>query len=124
MYIPNYIDYKRMGKMAAKKKTDNLLTKDNRQFITGLAISSMIFGIISILFFWVVFVGAILGILAIVLGISTLKRGASKSISFAGVITGIVALIMNLVMIYFFINGSISYSIVVNPNSIVMAQER
>ena len=111
MYIPCYIDIKRMGKMAVKKKKIDNSIINNSQFMSGLAISSMVFGIIALLFFWLVFVGAIMGVLAFALGIASMRIGKYRNISFVGIVTGLVAVIMNLAMVFFFISGMMTYSI-------------
>jgi magnesium-transporting ATPase (P-type) len=111
-----------MGKMAVKKKKIDNSIISNSQFMSGLAISSMVFGIIALLFFWVVFVGAIMGVLAFALGVASMRIGKYKNISFVGIVTGLVAVIMNLAMVFFFISGLMTYSIVTNPVPVVSAQ--
>lgn len=109
--------------MATKKKSTKKPELTNSQLISGLAILSMLFGIIALLFFWVVFVGLILGILAFILGFLTIRVGSNRNISFVGIVAGLVAIIMNLVMVFFFVSGVMSYSIVTNPNPQVTTQK-
>jgi hypothetical protein len=64
----------------------------------GLAIAAMVVGICSIVFGWVPFLGLILGIVAIVLGIIALKRKIGKGMSIAGIVTGALATIWNIIV--------------------------
>ncbi len=62
------------------------------------AITSLILGIVSIPFIWIFGLGIILGILAIIFGIISLKKIkkeklAGKSMAIAGLITGCIPLI-------------------------------
>lgn len=64
----------------------------------GLALSSLIVGIVSLVLAWwpvAIPIGGLLGgIAALVLGISARKRGQSRLISLAGIITGAVAILV------------------------------
>jgi len=73
-------------------------TTPNASASKGLAIAAMVVGICSIVFGWVPFLGLILGIVAIVLGIIALKRKISKGMSIAGIVTGALATIWNLIV--------------------------
>lgn len=67
---------------------------------SGLALVSMILGIMSI----VTFTGLLLGIPAIVLGVMALKRKVGeKGMSIAGIITGAISTLASLVALGFFI---------------------
>jgi len=75
----------------------------------GLAVTSLIFGIISITFGWICG-GPIFGLLAVVLGAVALtlikknpQQHTGKPIAMAGLITGGIALLVNLAIIAFWI---------------------
>ena len=66
---------------------------------SGLAIASMLLGIISI----IGFMGLILGIPAIILGIIALKKGeGEKGMSITGIVTGAISTIISLVLLAIF----------------------
>lgn len=68
----------------------------------GLAITSMVLGILSVLIALIWFVSAPLAITAIILGIiSLVKKHGGKGMSIAGIITASVALVIAVLMIAF-----------------------
>lgn len=72
----------------------------NKQSNSNLAMVSMILGIVSI----VTFMGLLLGIPAIVLGIMALRRNTSdKGMSIAGIITGAISTLISIVVLGFII---------------------
>lgn len=73
----------------------------------GLAIASMVLGILSIVFVW--FLGFILGILAIIFGGLSVRRTTKRGLAITGLVTGIVALVLSL-GIFLFAIVSVTYS--------------
>jgi hypothetical protein len=67
----------------------------------GLAIASMILGILAILSGWF-FMGLIFGIVAIVLGIIALKKPGGKGMSITGLITGGIGALSSLIFVAIF----------------------
>ena len=69
----------------------------------GLAIASMIVGIVAFISGWLPFWGLLAGAAAIVLGILALKKPTGKGFSITGIITGGLAVLSSLVSTLFFI---------------------
>lgn len=70
----------------------------------GLAITSMVLGILGLVTCWLTFPGIILGILAIIFGGIGIARGRSdrvsnKGMAIAGLITGLIAVIVGSVLL-------------------------
>jgi hypothetical protein len=67
----------------------------------GIAVASMVVGILSLFFSWIPIIGLIGfigGIVAIILGIIALKKSAGKGLSIAGIVTGAISVISSLVI--------------------------
>lgn len=58
----------------------------------GLAITSMILGIVGLVFFWVPFIPYPLAILAVIFGFVGMKKVVGKGFSVAGIVTGLITL--------------------------------
>jgi len=74
----------------------------------GIAVASMVVGIISLLFSWIPIIGLIGfigGIVAIILGIIALKKAAGKGLSIAGIVTGAMSVLCSLVIAFFIFAG-------------------
>lgn len=69
----------------------------------GLAIASMVVGIVAFISGWVPFWGLLSGATAIVLGILALKKPNGKGFSIAGIVTGGIAALTSLFFTAFFI---------------------
>ena len=70
----------------------------------GLAITALILGIIGLVLLWVPILGALLGLVGLILGIIALKKRQSKGLSLTGLITGGVALIIGgIITVTFFV---------------------
>ena len=69
----------------------------------GLAIASMIVGIVAFLSGWLPFWGLLAGAAAVVLGILALKKPTGKGFSITGIITGGLAVLSSLVATLFFV---------------------
>lgn len=64
----------------------------------GLAVSSLVVGIISLVLAWpVAIVGIIGGVVALILGIIGLKKGQSRGMSLTGIITGALAIVLAII---------------------------
>lgn len=88
----------------------------------GLALSSLIVGIVSLAISWpVAIIGIIGGIVAVVLGIVARKKGQSKPMSLWGIITGaaaIVLAIVSLIVVAMFVSA-----VLTDPNLQQQLQE-
>lgn len=80
----------------------------------GLAITSLVTGIISMLLFLVPFIGFILAITAIITGILGLKK-KQGGMAIAGLITGIIGLLLGSIIII----GAIAYFGVLSPTTLI-----
>lgn len=90
----------------------------------GLAVASMILGILAILSGWF-FMGLIFGIVAIVLGILGLKKPGGKGMSITGIITGGIGALSSLIFIaIFFIALAVGGAAASETNVIREAVER
>ena len=85
------------------KPTSNKAQKVSQQNATGLAIASLVIGIVSLTVGWIAFAGLVFGIAAIVLGAISIKKLTNKGMAIAGIITGSVAVLWNLIMTALFI---------------------
>ena len=72
---------------------------------SGLAIAALVTGVTAFLVGWIPFVGLILGITAVVLGIVALNKMPRKGMSIAGIVTGGLAVLFNLIIIFAFLAG-------------------
>lgn len=78
----------------------------------GIAIASLVVGIVAFVFGWVPFLGFAVGATAIVLGIIALKKqAANKGLPIAGIITGALGALWSIVLTIFFIVGIIALGI-------------
>lgn len=84
----------------APTPTTNVVSQNN-----GLAIASMVIGIIALLLAWIPiigFIGFVGGIAAIIMGIIALKKATGKGMSIAGIITGALSVLSSLAMAFLF----------------------
>ena len=88
-----------------KKKEDYIMTQFYQQPYQqpqggkGLAITSLVLGIVSVVFFWIPYVDIltlILGIAALILGIVAGKQG-KNGMAIAGLVLGIVGTVLSLI---------------------------
>jgi hypothetical protein len=80
----------------------------------GLAIASLVTGIVAFIFGWVFVFGFLVGATAIVLGIIALKkphRGSAMGMSIAGIVTGAVGALWSVVVSIFFIISLVTLGI-------------
>lgn len=78
----------------------------------GLAIASLVTGIVAFVFGWAPFFGFLVGATAIVLGIIAMKKSASgKGMSIAGIITGAAGALWSIVLSIIFIVGVITLGV-------------
>ncbi len=69
----------------------------------GLAIGSLVTGIVAFIFGWVFIFGFLAGATAVVLGIIGLKKPGGKGLSIAGIITGGIGALWGIIVTVFFI---------------------
>lgn len=70
--------------------------------VNGLAIGSMVCGIISLPLIFTIFGGLVLGIVAIVLAANSKKQYGSSGYAVAGLVCGIISVIISAIVIIFF----------------------
>lgn len=68
----------------------------------GLAVASMVLGIIALLFFWMPFLGWVPVVLGLVLGFAALGRPYGRGMAMAGVVCSGVALAVKLILLVLF----------------------
>ncbi|MFE7352162.1 DUF4190 domain-containing protein [Streptomyces sp. NPDC057543] len=72
----------------------------------GLAVAAMVLGVISLITS-IVFVGGLLGVIGLILGIAALKRakrtGAGRGQSITGVVTSFIAIVMSILVAVFMV---------------------
>jgi hypothetical protein len=73
------------------------------QKTNGLAIASLVTGIVAFIFGWAIFFGFIVGVVAVILGIIGLKKPGLKGMSIAGIVTGGLGALWSLVVTIIFI---------------------
>jgi hypothetical protein len=66
---------------------------------SGLAVASLVFGIIGIVFCWIPVMNWILAILAIILGAVGVRRQTGKGMAIAGLVLGLVSVGINILAI-------------------------
>ena len=98
-----------MSEHKRKPSSDRAPTSARKQPISGLAIASLVLGILGLIFFWVPFFGIAVSILAIVfggIGISKTDKGAKRGwgLAVSGLTLGILATIFLLVLVTYSIN--------------------
>lgn len=85
------------------------IVQQPRKTTSGLAVASLVLGILAVLTGWIV-VGGVLGILAIIFGavsLSRIKKDPSKTgkgMAIAGLITGIIGVIITVVVLFLVIS--------------------
>lgn len=85
---------------------DNPYVPPNRT--PGLAVASMVLGIVSIVFSCCVWIGFVCSVLAIIFGILTLRKGPEgKSMAIAGIICGGVSIVLSVFVLIFW--GTANY---------------
>jgi hypothetical protein len=87
-----------------KSTTTNGAQAASGSHSNGLAVASLVTGIVAFVFGWVFFFGFLVGATAIVLGIIALKKSANgKGMSIAGIVTGAVGALWSIVVTIFFV---------------------
>jgi len=71
---------------------------------SGMAIASLVLGILALVTFWTIFGGILLGLIAIVLGVIALGRvrkgrAAGRGLAIAGVVLGTLGLLLSLAFV-------------------------
>jgi hypothetical protein len=69
----------------------------------GLAVASMVLGIVAVLFFWMPFLGWVPVVLGLVLGCVALSRPYGCGMAIAGIVCSGVALAVKLILLFVFI---------------------
>jgi len=62
----------------------------------GLAVTGLVLGIIGLVFFWTVWMGILLGILAIIFGAIGASKPVKRGMGIAGIVLGILAFVLGL----------------------------
>jgi hypothetical protein len=88
----------------------------------GLAIASLVTGIVAFVFGWALFFGFLVGATAIVLGIIGLKKPGGKGLSIAGIVTGGVGALWSVVISIFFILGLLALGLAAAPAGVALDQ--
>ena len=88
----------------------------------GLAIASLVTGIVAFVFGWVLFFGFLVGATAIVLGIIGLKKPGGKGLSIAGIVTGGVGALWSVVVSAFFVIGFLALGLAAAPAGVALDQ--
>lgn len=79
-------------------------SKDKKEKLNILTIAAMVVGIIAIILGWVIGLGFVLGVFALILGIIGLKhKYGGKSMAITGITTGAIAIIWNIIISVLFI---------------------
>ena len=97
---------KRMGEEKPVEKevvTPVAEPHQNHTATNGLAVASLVVGIVAFISGWLPFWGLLAGVAAIVLGALALKKGTGKGMSIAGIVTGGIAALTSLMFTVFFI---------------------
>lgn len=99
--------------MAETKSTsDKAATAPASHQGNGLAVASLVTGIVAFVFGWVFFFGFLVGATAIVLGIIALKKSAAgKGMSIAGIITGGLGALWSIFVTIFFVIGLVALGV-------------
>src|SRR6478735_2332054 len=71
----------------------------------GLAITSLVLGIIAFLSGWIPVWGIVVGVVAVILGIAALTKGQPKGMAIAGLITGALGTLASAAMLVLMIIG-------------------
>jgi hypothetical protein len=69
----------------------------------GLAVASLVLGIVAVLFFWMPFLGWVPVVLGLVLGCVALSRPYGRGMAIAGIVCSGVALAVKLILLFVFI---------------------
>lgn len=84
--------------------------RDKRQ-TKNLAISSLVLGILSLVFCWIPYIALIVGIIALVQGIvSIAQHRAGQGMAVAGIITGGLGTLLGFILGFFMVIGLMLYS--------------
>lgn len=89
----------------------------------GLAIASMVVGIVAFVTGWAPFWGILAGVAAVVLGVIALKKPSGKGMSIAGIITGGLAVLSSLIATAFFLIALVAGGVAFNEVNNQIQQE-
>ena len=70
---------------------------------TGFAVAALVLGISGLLFFWIPFIGVIVALAGIVLGIIALNKKQSSGLSIGGIVCGAIALLLSIIVTIFIV---------------------
>ena len=87
--------------IASSQESEQIVVQSCQKLQTqnGLAVASMVTGIISVIFCFIAGLGLIIGSTALIMGIFGLKKANGKGMAVAGITTGGIALLVNLIII-------------------------
>jgi len=89
--------------MAENKSSATKVTAAPAHVSNGLAIASLVTGIVAFVFGWAPFFGFVAGVAAVILGIISLKKLQNKGMSIAGIITGGLGALWSIIVTALFI---------------------
>ena len=108
-----------------EKKEEKAQTKETvKNNAKGFAISSMVLGIVSLVFLWAWYFAIPCAVLAIIFSIVAKKKAGKNGMTTAGFVTGIVSLSIAAVMIILITIGIAMFSVVGRPTLQRMIDER
>lgn len=96
----------------------------NHTATNGLAVASMVVGLVAFFSGWVPFWGLLTGIAAIVLGVIALKKPTGKGLSVTGIVTGGIAALTSVLFTIFFVIALTASSAVVNETQNKISQNQ
>ena len=77
---------------------------------SNLAVSSLVLGILTLVFFWVPYLAIITGIIAVIQGIiNVAQRRAGQGMAVAGIVTGALGVLISLFLVFLFLVGLSMY---------------
>lgn len=77
---------------------------------SNLAVSSLVLGILTLVFFWVPYLAIITGIIAVIQGIiNVAQHRAGQGMAVAGIVTGALGVLISLFLVFLFLVGLSMY---------------
>ena len=90
---------------------------------SGVSIAALVLGILALIFCWVPFLGLILGIVAVILGLKGMKTDKeNKGIAIAGLVLGIIAVVVGGIFSLILFIGGLAFFGTISPDEILPQQ--